>query len=61
MVPPDADSGQEAGQPVATNAEASDGDAGDVAATTPGTVTVNLGNVPAGSPARAIEFKVIID
>ena len=38
-----------------------DGDAGDVSATTPGVVTVNLGNVPAGSPARAIEFKVIID
>ncbi len=41
--------------------DTADGDAGDVTATTPGTVTVNLGTVPAGSPARAIEFKVIID
>jgi uncharacterized repeat protein (TIGR01451 family) len=38
-----------------------DGDAGDVSATTPGVVTVKLGSVPAGSPARAIEFKVTID
>jgi len=38
-----------------------DGDAGDVSVTTPGAVTVNLGSVAAGSPARAIEFKVIID
>ena len=38
-----------------------DGDAGDVSNTTPGYVTVNLGTVAAGSPARAIEFKVTID
>ncbi len=41
--------------------DAADGDAGDVAVTTPGAVTVNLGSVAAGSPARAIEFSVIID
>ncbi len=41
--------------------DAADGDAGDVDVTTPGVVTVNLGSVAAGSPARTIEFQVIID
>jgi uncharacterized repeat protein (TIGR01451 family) len=38
-----------------------DGDEGDVGATTPGTVTVALGDVPAPSPVRTITFDVIID
>jgi uncharacterized repeat protein (TIGR01451 family) len=41
--------------------DTADGDAGDVAATTPGAVSVYLGNVVAGSPTRIIEFEVIID
>jgi uncharacterized repeat protein (TIGR01451 family) len=38
-----------------------DGDAGDVGGTTPGTVTVNLGDVAAGSPVEIITFSVVID
>jgi uncharacterized repeat protein (TIGR01451 family) len=41
--------------------DTADGDAGDVGGTTPGVVTVNLGPVAAGSPARTIEFQVTID
>jgi len=41
--------------------DAADADAGDVAVTALGTVTVNLGNVAGGSPARSIEFSVLID
>jgi uncharacterized repeat protein (TIGR01451 family) len=38
-----------------------DGDEGDVGATTPGTVTVTLGDVTAPVPARTIAFDVVID
>jgi len=41
--------------------DAADADEGDVSMTEPGTVTVNLGNVAGGSPARSIEFSVLID
>jgi uncharacterized repeat protein (TIGR01451 family) len=39
----------------------SDGDAGDVGFTTPGTVTVSLGTMTSASPARVITFDVTID
>ncbi len=38
-----------------------DADAGDVGSTTPGTVTVDLGDVAGGSPARTITFDVTIE
>lgn len=38
-----------------------DADAGDVAGTTPNTVTVNLGNLTQGSPTQTITFEVIIN
>jgi uncharacterized repeat protein (TIGR01451 family) len=40
--------------------DAVDGDAGDVGGTTPGVVTVFLGNLPAASPVQTIEFEVKI-
>jgi len=41
--------------------DALDGDAGDVGGTTPVTVTVNLGDVAAGSPDQIITFSVVIN
>ena len=41
--------------------DVADADAGDVAATTPNTVTVNLGNLPQGSPTQTITFEVTIN
>ena len=41
--------------------DAVDADAGDVGATTPGAVTVNLGNLTAASPAQTIVFDVRIN
>ena len=41
--------------------DAADADAGDAGATTPGTVTVNLGNLTAASPAQTIIFDVQIN
>lgn len=41
--------------------DAADADAGDVSVTAPGTVTVHLGDMAGGSPARSIEFSVLID
>lgn len=41
--------------------DAGDADAGDAGATTPGTVTVNLGNLTAASPAQTIVFDVRIN
>jgi uncharacterized repeat protein (TIGR01451 family) len=41
--------------------DAADADAGDVGATTPGTVTVTLGDVAAGSPDQIITFTVVIN
>ena len=38
-----------------------DADAGDVAGTTPNTVTVNLGNLTQGSPVQTITFETIIN
>ena len=38
-----------------------DGDSGDVGGTTPGTVTVNLGDVVGGSPFQTITFDVVIN
>ncbi len=38
-----------------------DADAGDVAGTTPNTVTVSLGNLTQGSPTQTITFEVIIN
>lgn len=41
--------------------DVADADAGDVAGTTPNTVTVNLGNLTQGSPIQTITFEVIIN
>jgi uncharacterized repeat protein (TIGR01451 family) len=41
--------------------DTADGDAGDVGDTTPGTVTVSLGDLVAGSPAQTVTFAVVID
>ncbi|MFH1313720.1 MAG: hypothetical protein ABIJ00_10920, partial [Candidatus Eisenbacteria bacterium] len=38
-----------------------DADEGDVGMTSPGTVTVSLGDVAAGSPAQTVTFAVVID
>ncbi|MGD8628324.1 MAG: hypothetical protein PVH52_04525, partial [bacterium] len=38
-----------------------DGDSGDVGATTPGVVTVSLGDMPAGSADQTIVFSVVIN
>lgn len=40
--------------------DAADGDAGDAGGTTPGVVTVLLGNLPAASPVQTIQFEVKI-
>ncbi len=40
--------------------DAADGDGGDVGGTTPGVVTVLLGNIPAASPVQTIRFEVKI-
>jgi uncharacterized repeat protein (TIGR01451 family) len=44
-----------------TLTDIADGDPGDVGDTTPGTVTVNLGDLAVGVPAQIIEFTVTID
>ncbi|MEZ4397868.1 MAG: hypothetical protein R3C71_13255 [Candidatus Krumholzibacteriia bacterium] len=41
--------------------DAADADAGDVGGSTPGAVTVQLGNLPAGAPAHVITFDVGIN
>jgi uncharacterized repeat protein (TIGR01451 family) len=41
--------------------DAADGDQGDVAGTTPGTVTVDLGDLTAASPVQTITFDVTIN
>lgn len=41
--------------------DVADIDAGDVGGTTPGTVTVYLGDIPAGSPTQVITFDVTIN
>ena len=41
--------------------DAGDADAGDVGATTPNTVSVNLGDLDATSPVHTITFNVIIN
>jgi hypothetical protein len=38
-----------------------DADEGDVGVTNPGVVTVNLGDLAAGSPAQTVTFAVVID
>jgi uncharacterized repeat protein (TIGR01451 family) len=44
-----------------TLSDAADADAGDVGATTPGTVTVRLGNLTSASPIQTITFDVTIN
>ncbi|MDO8282967.1 MAG: DUF11 domain-containing protein [Thermodesulfovibrionia bacterium] len=41
--------------------DSSDADAGDVGASTPGTVTISLGNLTSASPAHTITFKATIN
>jgi hypothetical protein len=41
--------------------DALDGDQGDVGVTTPGAITVSLGDVAVGGPGRMITFTVTID